>query len=98
MAGHTPFLTAVIQGFINIAKLLHEDEMSDINCKDKEGDTALHWAVLLNNLPMVQFLLTNGADVSAKNKKGNNSVMIACLNQRLDILRLLLNPISQINS
>lgn len=65
--------------------------MSDINEKDYEGDTPLHWAVLLDNGPAVQFLLANGADVGAINNKRNNVVMIACINQRLEILRLLMN-------
>ena len=41
---------------------------------------------------MVQFLLDNGANISVKNRHGNNAIMIACVNQRLEILRLLLNP------
>ena len=54
--------------------------MSDIDFRDDESDSPLHWAVLLGNLPMVKFLLENGADIRAKNKLGNNAVMIACIN------------------
>ena len=64
-----------------------EEEMSDIDFRDDEGDTPLHWAVLLDNSAMVQFLLDNGADISVKNISGNNAVMIACINQRMEILR-----------
>lgn len=92
-ARHTPFCVAVIKGFITIAELMLQDEMSDINFRDYEGDTPLHWAVLLDNAPMVQFLLDNGADISQSNNSGNNAVMIACINQRVEILRLLLNPL-----
>ena len=73
--------------------MMLEDEMSDIDFRDYEGDTPLHWAVLLDNSPMVQFLLDKGADISVKNNQGNNVVMIACINQRVEILRLLLNPL-----
>lgn len=79
-AGHTPFFVAVMKGFLDIAELLIENEMSDINSKDEESDTPLHWAVLLGNAPMVKFLLDNGADMSIKNNKGNNVIMIACIN------------------
>ena len=72
--------------------------MSDIDFRDDESDSPLHWAVLLDNLPMVKFLLQNGADIRAKNKLGNNVVMIACINQRLEILRLLLNPLPKMTS
>ena len=54
--------------------------MSDINKYDDKGDTPLHWAVLLDNGPMVKFLLEHGADLSSKNKNGNNAIMIACIN------------------
>ena len=93
-ASHSPFTVAVMKGFIDIAALLLKEEMSDIDFRDDESDSPLHWAVLLDNFHMVKFLLENGADVSAKNNKGNNVVMIACINQRMEILRLLLNPLS----
>ena len=54
--------------------------MSDVNYQDEEGDSPLHWAVLLNNGPMVKFLLEKGADLKSKNRQGNNPVMIACIN------------------
>ena len=69
------------------------EEMSDINEEDDELDTPLHWAVLLGNAPAVQFLLANGADVGAVNKHKNNVIMIACINQRLEILRLLITHV-----
>ena len=69
------------------------DEMSDINEEDDELDTPLHWAVLLGNARAVQFLLINGAEVGAINKNKSNVIMIACINQRLEILRLLINHV-----
>ena len=42
-----------MKGFLNLAALLLDNEMSDIDLKDSEGDTPLHWAVLLGNAPMV---------------------------------------------
>ena len=81
MAGHSPFTVAVMKGFLSLATLLLEDDMSDIDFRDDEGDTPLHWAVLLGNSPMVKFLLDSGADISVKNNQGNNPVMIAAINQ-----------------
>ena len=85
-------MVAVIKGYIEIAELLLQNKMSDINISDDDGDSPLHWAVLLGNESMTQFLLNNGVDIGAKNRHGNNAIMIACINQRLEILRLLLNP------
>lgn len=81
MAGHSPFTVAVMKGFLSLATLLLEDGMSDIDIRDYEGDTPLHWAVLLGNSPMVKFLLDSGADIKVKNNQGNNPVMIAAINQ-----------------
>lgn len=79
-AGHTPFMLAVINGFVELATFLLKDEMSDPNYKDDKGDTPLHWAVLLKNSLLVKFLLNNGADLTIKNNNGNNPIMIACIN------------------
>ena len=93
IAGHSPFFVAIIKGHLEIAEQLLMDEMSDINEEDDELDTPLHWAVLLGNAQAVQFLLINGAEVGAINKHKNNVIMIACINQRLEILRLLINHV-----
>ena len=66
-AGHSPFFVAIIKGYLDIAQQLLSNDMSDINEKDDEEDTPLHWAVLLGNTPVVHFLLENGADVGAVN-------------------------------
>lgn len=41
---------------------------ADVNEKDAEGKTPLHWAVFHDNLPLVRQLLLAGADVSAITK------------------------------
>lgn len=68
--------------------------MSDIGGKfgRAANDTPLHWAILLDNKTMVKFLLLNGANVTAINRKNHNPVMLACINQRFDILKMLLDP------
>jgi hypothetical protein len=49
----------------------------DINGFTIMGYTPLHHAVLANNISMVRFLLDEGADVSLKNKHGNNVLHLA---------------------
>ena len=91
--GHTPFFVAVIKGHLEMAELLLADEMSDVDHPDGMEDTPLHWAILLNSPRMVTFLLRNGADRQRKSRYyGNNPVMIACLNSKADMLRILLTP------
>ncbi|KAL6937875.1 hypothetical protein ACO0RG_004399 [Hanseniaspora osmophila] len=46
---------------------------------DGEGNSTLHWAVSMGNLPLVQFLLTNlKADPLVCNAKGFNCITKAC--------------------
>ncbi|GAW82338.1 palmitoyltransferase [Plasmodium gonderi] len=66
-----------------------EREKNLINCRDKNGNTLLHWAVFLNDSYLTCYLLENGADVNAEsgNKQtplfwavsGNNIFMIHVL-------------------
>lgn len=38
---------AVVRGHLEVAQMLLQDEMSDIDYKDFEDDSPLHWAVVL---------------------------------------------------
>jgi ankyrin repeat protein len=49
----------------------------DINAKDQNGRTALHGAVYLGDLEMIEFLVKNGADLEAKDKYGQTAITIA---------------------
>lgn len=51
--------------------------------KDAEGNTALHWAVQINNLAAVELLLANKADPALKNKAGRTPLDIAQTPYRL---------------
>ena len=43
---------------------------SNINVKDDDGDTPLHYTIFNNNLTVLKILLNEGADVTIKNKRG----------------------------
>ena len=93
VCGHTPFFVAVVKGHLEMAELLLCDEMSDLNHQDEMEDTPLHWAVLLNNPPIVKFLLQKGANRQLVSKfYRNNPVMTACLNSKVEMLQILLTP------
>jgi len=49
----------------------------DINAKDQNGRTALHGAVYLGDLEMIEFLAKNGADLESKDKYGQTPMTIA---------------------
>ncbi len=51
------------------------NEGADINATDKDGNTALKWAIYYRHLDVVKFLLHHGADVNPKNKDGHTALM-----------------------
>ncbi len=67
----------------------------DINEQDEDGNTALHYAVILKNLEIFNFLLANGAYVDAVDKhqctplfyaiSGSDEFFISLLNAGADI-------------
>lgn len=62
---------------------------SDINAKDKYGDTALIRAVLFNrNSEVVKTLINAGADINAKNNEGKTALDFA---MNYEIKRMLLD-------
>ena len=42
--------------------------MVDVNLKNNEGNTPLHWAAGQGELEIVKILISNGADINAKGK------------------------------
>ena len=60
---HTPFFVAVIKGFLDVADLLLENNLSSIDVKDYDGDSPLHWAVMLGNMKTVEFLLERDINI-----------------------------------
>lgn len=74
----------------NTALLLHADRHcnkgvikeliragADINAKNKNGDTALHFALINGNSEVARFLIKKGADYRAVNNKGKSPMEIA---------------------
>jgi ankyrin repeat protein len=52
-------------------------QTDDVNAAQKDGMTALHWAVYNNNLELVDRLLDAGADYMAMNRTGASPLYIA---------------------
>ncbi len=53
---------------------------ADVNARQGDGATALHWAVHHDDREMVAKLLRAGADAKAANELGVTPLMLACLN------------------
>ena len=62
----------------------------DVNAREGDGATALHWAVIRDNAEVVDALLRSGADVNAANDYGVTAVSLACVNRNAPMVKTLL--------
>lgn len=62
----------------------------DINWKDSEGYTALHWAVQEGHLETVKLLIENGCDINIMDAAGHTPLYVAAGENRSEIAKYLL--------
>ena len=88
--GRTPLIIAVQWGRVEASRLLLQHN-ADVNGKENNGRTALHWALINEDDDAVQLLLEHGAEVHHReSEKGRTPLILAVQNGRVDIVRLLL--------
>ena len=87
--GRTLLINAACYGRVKVLDYLLR-RGADIHAKCDQEFTALHAAVLANDISCVKSLLEAGADVNAKNIYGNNPIMLGNYATDLDIYRLLM--------
>ena len=88
------------QSFLIEAICYHNDEICeflinkniDINIKDINGKTALHYCAEFSNIKIAKLILEKRINVNAKDVYGNNSLWTAVFNARgdYDLVKLLL--------
>ena len=64
---------------------------ADVDVKQVDGMTALHWAVYHDDANMARLLMRSGADVNAQNRYGVPPLSTAATNGNATIVRLLLD-------
>jgi ankyrin repeat protein len=65
----TPLMTAINEDMYHSAIYLINIG-ADVNLKDKDGNTALHYAVLMKSPLTILTLIQKGADINARDKDG----------------------------
>jgi len=65
-----PIHDAAVKGDVKKIQAILAADPTQLNAKDKLGNTPLHWAAFHGQLPAVKVLLDAGADVKAKNNYG----------------------------
>ena len=63
----------------------------DLNERDENGSTALHWAAANGTTPVIDCLLQNGADVAVKDSEGRTPSMVAQAAGRKDSAALIVS-------
>lgn len=64
----------------------------EVNHQDKKGNTALHYAVDIEQPDIIQKLITNHADMYIKNNEGKSPLDLVNEMNRKDILCAMINP------
>ncbi len=80
------------------ARVLLKGKRVDVNLRQPDGGTALHWAAHLNDVAIVELLLEAGADVNASNDLGVTPLLLACENGNASVARILLKAGSDPNA
>jgi ankyrin repeat protein len=65
VVGATPLMSASMNGLTEIGELLIKNK-ANVNEKNYDGQSALHWACEQGHVDFVELLIENGADVNAK--------------------------------
>jgi ankyrin repeat protein len=65
-------------------------QKADVNVPQRDGTTALHWAVRLDDVPLAELLVRSGARVTATNRFGVTPLSLACINANAAMIDVLL--------
>ena len=71
---------------------------SDVNWKDQNGKTLLHYAAWKGHKEIAELLIANGADVNAKDDKGGTSLHVAALEGHKEVAELLIAKGADMNA
>lgn len=84
------FLNACRNGQKNIVKILLDRGCIDLNRRDAEGNTALHYACRQGFRDIISMLLDHGADVTRTNNRSETPLHAAARNGNREILARLI--------
>ncbi|XP_048250451.1 ankyrin repeat domain-containing protein 50-like isoform X2 [Haliotis rufescens] len=90
---------ACLGGHVDIVKYVLSQKVADINSRGKYGRTPVMVAAEKGHSQVFDLLVTQGADVSLVDDKGNNILFVACLGGHVDIVKYVLSQkVADINS
>lgn len=84
---------AVQYEFFDILEKLNPSA-DEVNRKDKDANTAMHYAAASGNAECVKYLISKGGEVNIRNNKGETPLMKAA---NIDVMKVLLDNNANIN-
>src|SRR5262245_559053 len=96
-AADNPLIAAIKQGDAARVRSLVQQH-TDVNAKDLDGTTALHWAVSRDDVESVGLLLTGGASATAANRYGISPLLVASEIGNVEVIDKLLRAGADANS
>lgn len=87
--GSLPLHNAAAGGSFEIVRYLVEELHTDVNILDANQVTALHFASGRGFLPIVEFLLQQGADVQLRTNAGSTPIIDSAFSRNLELTKLL---------
>ena len=70
----------------------------DVNAKNSDGDTIIHYAVQSGSFEIVKYLVEHGADVNCKTKKNESVLHYAARSRSLEMVKYLVEHGADVNS
>ena len=95
--GENLLLSGIKNKMPNLTKFLLKQNI-DLGHRDKNGNTALHWASLTDNEEVVELLKNKGADLNIQCQKGNTALIKAIEEGHLELAELLISSGANLNT
>ncbi|KAL1485179.1 hypothetical protein MTO96_032132 [Rhipicephalus appendiculatus] len=92
----TPLLVACHEGDESLVRMMITTG-ADVNEKDKDGDSALHFGAYGEQPDILELLVNFGANINAKNNKGYTALHVAVNKDFVACVRVLTNYVSDLD-